>query len=214
MPSLVMTHTKVSVLEEDEGANRHIEGCSGDEKSFTMHEAFGDVRVVERVVGYKKIRFHTHENVGYGDVHLPEIQMHTTGYWLRMPASYLSSLGVPRASAMDGLRGLAQASKLSAAIALMIDQRDLGGTVTEGDTDDFAPTIHLFDRIPGGIGLASRIFEQRNVFWSMVQRQVERCPCSLGCPACVGPRLPTQETQQSSTKYLALRVLQDIARAE
>src|SRR5690606_41338625 len=49
----------------------------------------GDVHVVSRVVGFKKIRFYTNENVGSGDLDLPEQQMHTTAYWLTIPRAVL-----------------------------------------------------------------------------------------------------------------------------
>ena len=42
----------------------------------------GEISVVNKVVGFKKIRFHTHENVGFGEVHLPEMQMHTSAFWM------------------------------------------------------------------------------------------------------------------------------------
>ena len=38
----------------------------------------GEVHVVSRVVGFKKIKFYTNENVGSGELELPEQQMHTT----------------------------------------------------------------------------------------------------------------------------------------
>ena len=46
----------------------------------------GEVHVVSRVVGFKKIKFYTNENVGSGELDLPEQQMHTTAYWLTIPA--------------------------------------------------------------------------------------------------------------------------------
>ena len=45
----------------------------------------GEVHVVSRVVGFKKIKFYTNENVGSGELDLPEQQMHTTSYWLTIP---------------------------------------------------------------------------------------------------------------------------------
>ena len=47
----------------------------------------GEVHVVSRVVGFKKIKFYTNENVGSGELDLPEQQMHTTAYWLTIPAA-------------------------------------------------------------------------------------------------------------------------------
>ena len=54
--------------------------------------AWGEVSVVEKVTGYKKIKFFTHENAGYGDVHLPEQQMHTISFWLTVPEALLNEL--------------------------------------------------------------------------------------------------------------------------
>ncbi|MGB5284705.1 MAG: DEAD/DEAH box helicase, partial [Polyangiales bacterium] len=59
-----MTHSKVAVLEEDQSATIEL-------GEVPLDAALGDVSVIEKVVGYKKIKFHTHENVGYGEVHLP-----------------------------------------------------------------------------------------------------------------------------------------------
>jgi DEAD/DEAH box helicase domain-containing protein len=58
----------------------------------------GEVSVVEKVVGYKKIKFFTHENAGYGDVRLPDIQMHTTRFWLTVPEALCEELGIGRAA--------------------------------------------------------------------------------------------------------------------
>ena len=77
-----MTHVQVALLEETARALGDRATARGSWKS-----GWGEVSVVEKVVGYKKIKFHTHENAGYGDVRLPEMQMHTTAYWLRSPRS-------------------------------------------------------------------------------------------------------------------------------
>src|SRR6185369_1978235 len=93
-----LTYRSVTVIEE-----RHL-GALGRARI-----GFGDVKVIEKVTGYKKIKFFTHENAGYGDVRLPDLQMHTTSFWLTVPEAVLGSLGQPRATAIDGLRGLGAA---------------------------------------------------------------------------------------------------------
>ena len=125
-------------------------------------------RVVEKVVGYKKIKFHTHENAGYGDVRLPEMQMHTTAFWLTVPEARASQRQPARAAAViDALRGIAHALQTVASVGLMSDPRDLGRTLGDksepdgapskgGDGVGFDPTIFLYDHIPGGVGLAPR----------------------------------------------------------
>ena len=56
----------------------------------------GEVHVVSRVVGFKKIKFYTNENVGSGELDLPEQQMHTTSYWLTIPATVMALLPYAR----------------------------------------------------------------------------------------------------------------------
>src|SRR5690606_32210976 len=119
-----MTYTTVSVLSEDDAAFVRLGGAHGG--GAGMPAGVGDVSVIEKVVGYKKIKFHTHENVGYGDVRLPEMQMHTTGFWLTVPEDIVRAQPVSRALVIDALRGIANAMHLVAAVGLMCDPRDLG----------------------------------------------------------------------------------------
>ena len=75
--------------------------------------------MVEKVTGFKKIKFFTHENAGYGDVYLPEMQMHTTSFWLTLPEELIDELALARATVIEGLRGLGRALKTASAVALM-----------------------------------------------------------------------------------------------
>jgi hypothetical protein len=67
--------------------------------------------VVSRVVGFKKIKFYTNENVGSGELDLPEQQMHTTSYWLALPVEVMQSLPFSGADRRDGVIGLACAMR-------------------------------------------------------------------------------------------------------
>jgi len=182
-----MTYVRVNVIQEDQGA------AMGP----TLQAGMGEVSVIEKVVGYKKIKFHTHENVGYGEVALPEMQMHTTALWLTVPEGVVRSMGAPRPAVIDALRGLITALRTVACVGLMIDPRDLGKTL--GSKDDaegpprkdggvgFDPTMFLYDNIPGGVGLAARLFDQREELLRRARRLLEACACEEGCPACIGP---------------------------
>ncbi|WP_233166498.1 DEAD/DEAH box helicase [Archangium sp. Cb G35] len=182
-----MTYVRVNVIQEDQGA------AMGP----TLQAGMGEVSVIEKVVGYKKIKYHTHENVGYGDVNLPEMQMHTTSLWLTVPETVVRSLGAPRPAVIDALRGIASALRTVACVGLMIDPRDLGKTLGSKDDADgpprkdggvgFDPTIFLYDNIPGGVGLAARLFDQRDELLRRARRLLESCGCEDGCPACIGP---------------------------
>jgi DEAD/DEAH box helicase domain-containing protein len=195
-----MTHRKVSVMDE---TTRSELGRA--------QIAWGEVSVVEKIVGYKKVKFHTHENTGYGDVRLPDLQLHTTSFWLTVPEALLGELGLGRAADIDALRGLGRALETVATLALMCDPRDLGQTLDDQDGEGdvasshgFAPTVFLFDNVPGGVGLAERIYEQADELVARAGRLLTACPCSNGCPLCVGPT----QAEASPRKRGAIRLVE------
>src|SRR5271170_2966986 len=51
--------------------------------------AHGDVLVRSQVVGFKKIKFFTNENIGAGKLELPENEMHTTAFWITLERKLL-----------------------------------------------------------------------------------------------------------------------------
>jgi DEAD/DEAH box helicase domain-containing protein len=195
-----LTYTRVSITHEDDGGVvPEKESRTGLRTgSWPIAVGKGEVSVIEKVVGYKKIKFHTHENVGYGDVRLPEMQMHTSAAWWTFPEDLVRSMGVPRAVVVDALRGLGNAMHLAAAVGLMCDPRDLGKTLGDRSGDGelpgkgdpsgggFDPTIFLYDHVPGGVGLAPRLFESRELLLRRARAMIETCPCEEGCPACIG----------------------------
>ena len=162
--TLAMTNTKVRVLEELERA-----GAS----------ALGEIHVRSKVVGFKKIRFHTHENVGYGEVSQPDEEMHTRALILEARGA---SAG---AATADGTRGAAYALHHVGALMVMCDVHDLGRVV--GDESCPWPTVFLHDAMPGGMGYANRLFDLRAELVGRARKLIEHCGCKFGCPACVGP---------------------------
>ena len=110
----------------------------------------GEVQVVRKVVGYKKIKFYTAENVGYGDVVLPEKDMHTTSYWFTIPKGLLDRLPYTRAEIIDGLSGLAYSLHHLAAMHLMADIRDLDRCIGDKSGEWFVRYEAGGRRITGG----------------------------------------------------------------
>ncbi|MEO1482911.1 MAG: DEAD/DEAH box helicase [Myxococcota bacterium] len=208
-----MTHRRISVTNEDDFGEIPVEVASGVETA-PVQVGLGEISVVEKVVGYKKIKFHTHENVGYGDVRLPEMQKHTSSIWYTVSRDTADELEVSRPALMDALRGVASAMHTVACAGLMTDPRDVGRHV--GDRDggdgvgpDFDPTIFLYDQVAGGVGLAPRMFEERNSLWSRARELIRDCPCEHGCPGCIGPVSGEgEEAEPESAKSLAVRILE------
>ncbi len=201
-----MTYTNVRVLDE-----------FGAKKSGGITAEHGEVQVVRKVVGYKKIKFYTSENVGYGDVNLPERQMHTTSYWFTIPWDKLLALDFRREEIIDGLLGLSYSLHHLAAILLMADIRDLDRCIGDksgqwyvrhgkdrriittapaeiagNDTvmvDAYDPTVFIFDAYPGGVGFSELLFDQHATLLDLAQGLIRSCGCEHGCPMCVGPVL-------------------------
>jgi DEAD/DEAH box helicase domain-containing protein len=162
----------------------------------------GEVHVVSRVVGFKKIKFYTNENVGSGDLDLPEQQMHTSSYWLTIPSSIMASLPFSTDDRRDGVVGLAFAMRNIAQLLLMCDRHDIGLSVDGGTLERVPrtggtgsvpaalaadPNIFIYDNYPGGIGFSRPLYGMHLTLLERTRELISGCPCESGCPSCVGP---------------------------
>ena len=216
-------YTRLKILDRFEDSPRATSLC-----------ARGEVHVVRRVAGYKKIRYYSHENVGFGPVNLPDHEMHTSAVWWQVEPAALHHAFANRWQALDGFLGAAYAIHSVAVLLTMSDRHDLGRAIGDGEgqwfaiTDsegrgklqgasgegieidvakEFIPTLFLYDNYPGGIGLSVPLYDLRDEVIAGARALVSACECRLGCPACVGPILATDEVGNRSPKIAALRVL-------
>ena len=196
-------YTKLKVLDEFE----HASGA--DDRA-----SHGEVHVVRRVAGYKKIRYYSHENIGYGNVNLPDLEMHTTAVWWQLDPLTLANAFATRHQAIDGFLGAAYALHHIAALVSLAELRDIGRSVGDGNgawsavvdargrgtvraqsgaeldieqSTSFKPTLFLYDNYPGGIGIAVPLYDQRHAVIDRAMQLVSSCRCTHGCPACIGP---------------------------
>ena len=177
--------------------------------AFPHRRCHGDVLVRSQVVGFKKIKFFTHENVGDGRLELPENEMHTTAYWLTVERGLLVSLPFSVRERQSGMFGLLHALESVATLLLMCDSRDLGTAIGERppapSTDAefvrgrfeevasgrmkefFEPNLYLYDAYPGGIGFSEPLFCAHELLMNQTRELIAGCECEDGCPSCVGP---------------------------
>jgi DEAD/DEAH box helicase domain-containing protein len=206
-------YTQVRVLEIAEEQN--IPGPAA--------RAHGDVLVRSQVVGFKKIKFFTNENVGSGKLELPENEMHTTAFWLTLGNSLLAELPFTLSERQSGIFGLLYALGSMATLLLMCDRRDLGTAVgerppsaaseinwedfatprTSDITEFFEPNLYLYDAYPGGTGFSEPLYRISNLLLERTRELISACPCENGCPSCVGPAGDRSER----TKNAALAML-------
>jgi DEAD/DEAH box helicase domain-containing protein len=174
-----ITYTRVTALDTFETGVPHFHG---------------EVHVVSRVVGFKKIKFYTNENVGSGELELPEQQMHTTAYWLTIPDSVMGALPYASDDRRDGVVGLSFAMKQIAQLLLMCDRHDIGisidgieGPAGSGGAGTELPRIFIYDNYPGGIGFSQPLFRMHGQLLAATRKLIAECDCENGCPGCVGP---------------------------
>lgn len=215
-----LSYTDITILEAFENM---------EEDSYTLEH--GEIKVTNKVVGFKKIRFHTLENLGYGKVSLPDQQMHTTSCWLVFHKTFIDSLSLPRWEIIDGVLGVSYALHAVACLHLMCDLRDIQRSVGDREArwfvrlsregkglyrsadgedrlapdgiEQFEPTIFLYESYPGGVGFSTQIFDDHKRLLRETLGLISRCPCSHGCPSCVGP---TKEVGMNS-KEVAMTLL-------
>ena len=212
-----VTGSKVKVLERFDG-----------EDGGRARRSHGEVHVTSQVVGFKKIKFHTSENVGSGELQMPENEMHTTAYWLTVPRDVIAGLPFGGEERRDGVVALSYTLGQLAALFLMCDRHDLGVAVGDNGQGEArverafnrrreapatdrggsggageplpldrgagftpapreTPNIFIYDNYPGGIGLSEPLFRLHSRLLTESRALIAACPCSDGCPSCVGP---------------------------
>lgn len=215
-------YTRLKILEEFK-LDHHPNGLT----------AQGEIHLVRRIVGYKKIRYYSHENVGYGKINLPDQEIHTCAIWWQLKPEIIEQHFKNRWEAIDGFLGAAYAMHHIAILLTMTQPQDIGRAVGNSETnrftpiardkqnvspvlpenamqgmeqaDTFKPTVFLYDNYPGGIGLAGQLFERKSEVIIKATEMISGCDCTQGCPACIGPIL--NEREYISAKKLALQVL-------
>ena len=144
----------------------------------------GEVLVSSIVTLFKKIRFDTHENLGWGPVTLPELEMQTTACWWTLPAGLEAKYG--KDDMKTAMVALAYLMRHIAPMYLMCAPTDISVVYHVKDPFSDRPTVYLYDHIPGGVGLSDRVYEMNMELFIEARRMLAACPCENGCPSCVG----------------------------
>jgi|RhiMetdeSRZDD1v2_1073273.scaffolds.fasta_scaffold01700_12 DEAD/DEAH box helicase domain-containing protein len=206
-----ISYTKVQILEAFESQTQ--------KQAVKNH---GEIHLTTQVVGFKKIKFYTMENVGAGDLELPEQEMHTTSYWLTLRKALMDRLPYGPAARLGGVRGLAHAMRQMAVLFLMCDLRDIQLAVEDnlgresGESVDripptvqspseiiHEPNIFIYDNYPSGIGLSQPLYDMHDQVLQETARLVRSCPCKEGCPSCIGPKAEVEDF----SKQVVLEIL-------
>nr|WP_151706045.1 DEAD/DEAH box helicase [Weizmannia acidilactici] len=177
---------ELRVLEEDKACD--LQGAK---------IGYGDVMVRAMPTIFKKIKFNTHENIGSGPIHLPEMELHTNAVWFSLDENVM-----PKEQLESALIGAAHALQSIAPLFAMCDLHDLQAVPQVKAVHDEKPTIFFYDRYPGGIGLSEKIYAGAHEILEAAKSMVSSCPCEDGCPSCIGA-----ETSAGDAKGAAIKLL-------
>ena len=165
-----------------------------------LSRSHGELKITALASMFKKIRFHTHENIGSGPIHLPEQTLHTTGYWITVDEDLWRTLG--RETLEAGLQGMAHTLRHVASLRLMCDPRDLGAVAEVRSVTTRLPTVTVYEMYPGGVGYSARMFELHRELLEQGAALVHDCPCLAGCPSCIGPLHLVEGAKEACLKLL------------
>ena len=172
------------------------------ESAGPLEKARGEVLVSSIVTVFKKIKFDTHENLGWGPVTLPELEMQTTACWWTLPDGMEESF--EREPLKNAMIGLAHLIRHIAPMYLMCAPQDISVVYHVKDPFTGKPTIYLYDSVPGGIGLSDRVYEMELTLLERAMEMLKACPCPDGCPSCVGAMAG------SGAKFTLMKILKEL----
>lgn len=170
--------TDIKVLAQDE-----------EKAQAGVRTVLGDILVRTQATKFKKLKYHTNENVGYGDISLPPDEMHTRSTVLLFdPGSPAGRLFASLGESAKGIviQRLGVLLRTVAPVFLLCDPRDIGVAERVRDPHFETPCLYVYDQYPGGIGLSEGFLRDLPRIARGAREVVERCPCDHGCPSCIG----------------------------
>ncbi len=145
---------------------------------------YGEVDVSWKTVAFKKIKFESRENIGYGTVDIPAQNLPTTALWLVPGHGVRASMKEQKLRVSEGLCGLRNLSVVALPMVAMCDSRDISAVVDSQNLGRSA--MILYDRYPGGLGYSEKGFQKIEALLKICHEMVTQCDCDDGCPSCVG----------------------------
>jgi DEAD/DEAH box helicase domain-containing protein len=212
-----VTNTKISILDV-------FDETRGERYDFF----YGDVHVYSQVVGFKKLKFFTNENVGAGDLQLPQQEMHSTAFWVTIKNDCLETVDISSEEKIEAITGIAYLMRHICAVILMCDVKDIGVAVEDNITKtninrqavgryaamqdrpvirDFEPNIYIFDSYPNGIGFSEVLYGRAAEILEKTLDVIKKCNCERGCPSCIGPPVRSNDRHKDAAQFIISLIL-------
>ncbi|MDR2730617.1 MAG: DEAD/DEAH box helicase [Treponema sp.] len=167
-----------------------VNTCSSFSTSYCLELVLSDVLVRTQVTKFKKLRFRTHENIGFGNIDLPEEEKQTRSIALIFPPESTGGKLLAEKDEQfigEALSGTGYLFRNIAPVYLLCDPHDLGIAGRVRDPHFGYPALYVYDKYPGGTGLTESLARNIEPLLRAINETISRCPCKSGCPSCVGP---------------------------
>jgi DEAD/DEAH box helicase domain-containing protein len=171
------------------------------------HIFYGEVAVTTVATAFKKVKFFTHENVGMGKIYLPEMEMHSNSTWLEFPNILFDDPYFEESVIGEGLRGIAYTMQNLIPLYIMCDRSDISVIPMVRAPFSNMPTIYVYDKYPGGIGLSKKVYTMMPTILQAVLDHIHSCSCDKGCPSCIGPPLESGLFGKESAQRILRQLL-------
>ncbi len=147
--------------------------------------SYGEAMVISQTTMFKKMKLDTHENLGWGKVYLPQLEMYTMASWITLPDELTEKFD--REEFNDALLGITHLLGNIAPVFLMCSSSDINIIYHVRSPFTGKPTVYFYDNYQGGIGFAEKIYHSFFDLLEAAYYHINNCGCDKGCPSCVGP---------------------------
>ena len=139
-------------------------------------------RVTDLVVAFAKKSFDGDTVLDVVNLDLPEVSFDTVCFRIDLPPLDLDET-LDRQ--IGGIHGVEHAILSLAPLFAGCDRGDIGSAWFTHFVDTGNPAVFLFDRTPGGVGIADLLYDRAEELVQAAYEQVQSCPCESGCPSCL-----------------------------
>jgi len=177
----------------------------------STRKAHGEISVTTTPTQFKKIKFNTHENVGFGRILLPELEMHTSAYQWQINTPVEEAVKEEGLDFAAGIKGLGNVMGTLAPLYVLCDPRDIRAIPMLKSPFHKETALFMYDSYPGGVGLSEKLYELHEDLLAAAKELILSCPCEAGCRSCVGPVLEVGALgKQSTIKILEIGLSEKI----
>ena len=145
----------------------------------------GVLKVTETITGYEKRSTSQNRLLSVVPLEFPPLEFETEGLWFTIPESLQREAEAKFIHFMGSIHALEHAAIGIFPLLVLADRNDLGGISTPMHAQTGAPTVFIYDGIPGGAGLTRQAFRKGEDLLRRTYAAVADCSCELGCPSCV-----------------------------